>query len=131
MATNLATAQGRDTFLLDFIGFAGLSRLRSPSRARLESSGNVEKSMFPLFYFAYVFGDKWGQFGDRAFLSRFSSNVMMFSASFGSGSPGALPELNAFVSASYCRRKDFEAGLGKAILYESEDGNVYDLFSID
>ena len=56
---------------------------------------------------------------------------MMFSASFGSGSPGALPELKAFVSASYCRRKDFEAGLGKAILYESEDGNVYDLFSID
>ena len=32
MATNLATARGQDTFLLDFIGFVGLSRIRSLPR---------------------------------------------------------------------------------------------------
>ena len=75
-------------------------RVRSPSRALLRDSGNVENSMFLLFYFARKFGDKWGQVGARSFLSRFSSNTMMFSASFDSESPGVLPELNAFVSAS-------------------------------
>ena len=37
------------------------SNLLYPSRARLRDSGNVDKSMFPLFYFARKFGDKWGQ----------------------------------------------------------------------
>ena len=58
MATDLATAQGQDTFLFDFIVFAGLSRLRSPSRALIILIGNVEKinvSVLFLPYFKFIF----------------------------------------------------------------------------
>ena len=60
MATNLATAQGQDTFLLVIIEFVGLSRLRSPSRARWLKCGNV---VF-IYVSAVLFCSKiWGQMG--------------------------------------------------------------------
>ena len=45
MATNLATAHGQDTFLLDFIGFVGLSRIRSPSRARKQHKKDIRSDV--------------------------------------------------------------------------------------